>query len=484
MKVLDKYLLKTYVGPFILTFLVVLFVFLMQFLWKYVDDLVGKGLETTIILKLIFYTSFTFIPMSMPLAVLLSGLITFGNLAEKNELTAMKSSGIPLYRIFQPLSIFIFAVSILTFFMANNVMPIASLKAYSLLHDIQAQKLALNIDEGIFYRGIDNYILRIGKKGRDNQTIHDIMIYDHTRTTGLTTLTYAKHGSMVMSKNKNYLILTMEDGFMYDENVRYDASKSPSELPVLRGTFETQQIRFDLSSFQLQRTNEEFYKDSYEMLNVRQLDAYIDTMQTEIVIMKSEIGTSLLNDFRYISLYYTDSLPLDSSNIQLDSTTTIVISQEDTQKIFANAIQLAREHSSMLDFRTMDYESKEKQLWRYEIEWHRKYVLSLACVILFFIGAPLGAIIRKGGLGIPLVIAIFIFVIYWVLSSTGERMVRVGTLPSVVGMWLSTMILSPLALFLAYKASVEAGLSGMANIKQQIDKTKIVKFWVKIKKRF
>jgi lipopolysaccharide export system permease protein len=488
MKVLDKFLLKTYVGPFILTFLVVLFVFLMQFLWKYVDDLVGKGLETTIILKLIFYTSFTFIPMSMPLAVLLSGLITFGNLAEKNELTAMKSSGIPLYRIFQPLSIFILALSVLTFFMANNVMPIASLKAYSLLHDIQAQKLALNIDEGIFYRGIDNYILRIGKKGKDNQTIHDILIYDHTRTTGLTTLTYAKHGSMVMSKNKNYLILTMEDGFMYDENVRYDASKSPSELPVLRGTFESQQIRFDLSSFQLQRTNEEFYKDSYEMLNVQQLDAYIDTMQTEIVIMRADIGSSLLNDFRYISLYYTDSLPytdslsLDSSKIQLDSTT--IMSQEDMQKTFANAIQLAREHSSLLDFRTMDYESKEKQLWRYEIEWHRKYVLSLACILLFFIGAPLGAIIRKGGLGIPLVVAIFIFVIYWVLSSTGERMVRVGTLPSAIGMWLSTMILFPLSMFLAYKASVEAGLSGMTNIKQQIGKTKIAKFWTKIKKRF
>jgi lipopolysaccharide export system permease protein len=481
MKALDKYLLKTYVGPFVLTFLVVLFIFLMQFLWKYIDDLVGKGLETVIILKLIFYTSFTMIPMSMPLAVLLSGLITFGNLAEKNELTAMKSSGVSLYRILRPLSVFVVALGILTFVMANNVMPVASLKAYSLLHDIQAQKLALNIDEGIFYRGIDNYILRIGKKGKDNQTIHDILIYDHTRTTGLTTLTYAKHGSMVMSKNRQYLILTMEDGFMYDENVRYDASKPPSELPVLRGTFKSQQIRFDLSSFQLQRTNEEFYKDSYEMLNVKQLDAYIDTMQREVISMKSEIGSSLLNDFRYISLYYVDSLMVDSVDIHLDS---IPMSQEDTQKMYANAIQLAREHSSFLDFRVMDYESKEKQLWRYEIEWHKKYVFSLACIILFFIGAPLGAIIRKGGLGIPLAVSILVFVIYWALSSTGERMVRVGTLPSYTGMWLSTMILAPLAIFLVYKASTEAGLGGIMNLKQQISGSRIVRFLMRIKKRF
>jgi lipopolysaccharide export system permease protein len=481
MKALDKYLLKTYVAPFVLTFLVVLFVFLMQFLWKYIDDLVGKGLETTIILKLVFYTSFTFIPMAMPLAVLLSGLITFGNLAEKNELTAMKSSGIPLHRILRPLSVFVLALCVLTFFMANNVMPVASLKAYSLLHDIQAQKLALNIDEGIFYRGIDNYIIRIGKKDKDNQTIHDILIYDHTRTSGLTSLTYAKHGSMVMSKNKQYLILTMKDGFVYDENVRYDASKPPSELPVLRGTFESEQIRFDLSSFQLQRTNEEFYKDSYEMLNVKQLDEYIDTMQREITGMKSEVGSSLWTDFRYIALYYVDTLFADTVNTHTD---TVKITREDTQKIYANAVQLAREHSSFLDFRIMDYESKEKQLWRYEIEWHRKYVLSLACIILFFIGAPLGAIIRKGGLGVPLAVSILIFVVYWALSSTGERMVRVGTLPSYIGMWLSTMVLTPLAIFLVYKVSGEAGLSGVTNLKQQINHSKVFNFWQKMKNRF
>ena len=459
MKVLDKFLLKTYVAPFILTFMVVLFVFLMQFLWKYVDDLVGKGLEITILLKLIFYISFTFMPLSIPLAALLSGLITFGNLGEKNELTAMKSAGVSLYRILLPLSLFALGLSALTFVLANNVMPFATLKSSTLIHDIQSKKLALNIDEGIFYRGIDNYIIRIGKKDRDNQTIHDILIYDHTRTTGLATLTYAKHGSMVMSENKQYLVLTMEDGFVYDENVRYDASKPPSELPILRGTFESQKVRFDLSSFQFQRSDEDFYKDSYDMLNVQQLNTFIDTMRIEVVDLKAEAGKSLLSNFRYISLYYIDSLSINSLKPLSDST---VFTQSNKQKIYANAIQLAREQSSFLDFKTMEYESKEKQLWRYEIEWHRKYVLAVACILLFFVGAPLGAIIRKGGLGVPFAVSILIFVIYWATGMTGERMARVGTLPSYIGMWLSTMILSPLAIFLVYKASVEAGISDFA----------------------
>jgi lipopolysaccharide export system permease protein len=480
MKAIDRYLFKNYVGPFILTFLVVLFVFLMQFLWKYIDDLVGKGLETVVILKLIFYTSFTFIPMSMPLAILLSGLITFGSMAEKNELTAMKSAGIPLYRILQPLSVFILGLAMLTFVMANNIMPVASLKAYSLLHDIQAQKLALNMDEGVFYRGLDNYIIRIGKKERDSETIHDVLIYDHTRATGFTTMTYAKQGSMVMSENKQYLLLTLEDGFVYDENIRYNSSVPPTELPILRGKFKSQQIRFDLSSFQLQRTNEEFYKDSYEMLNVKQLDEYIDTMKTDIHDFKSEIGRSLLKNFRHIALHYTDSL---AGNYPDTLSYLYEMTREDKQKMFIYAIQTAREHSGLLDYSAMDYESKEKQLRRYEIEWHRKYVLASACLLLFFIGAPLGAIIRKGGLGVPFAVSILIFVIYWALSTTGERMVRVGTIPSWFGMWLSAIILLPFAVFLVYKASVEAGLTDRTELKQRLDKLKLIQYYKKIKER-
>jgi lipopolysaccharide export system permease protein len=478
MKVIDRYLLKTYIGPFILTFLVVLFVFLMQFLWKYIDDLVGKGLEITIILKLIFFAAFTFIPMSIPLAILLSGLITFGNIAEKNELTAMKSAGVSLYRIIQPLFILAICLSLLNFAMSNNIVPVMTLKFRSLLEDIRDQKLALNIEEGVFYRGIDGYIIRIGDKERDNQTIHDVLIYDHTRTTGLATLTYAKHGSMVMSENKQYLILGLEDGFLYDENIEFDASKPTASLPILRGTFDFYQIRFDLTSFQMQETNEEFFKDSYEMLNVNQLNKFIDTIQTEITTIKTETANSMLKNFRYISLHYNDSI----AHLYADSVSkTYEMTAEEKQKVFAHAIQTAREQSSLLDFNLIDTESKQKRLWRYEIEWHRKYVLSFACILLFFVGVSLGAIIRKGGLGVPLAVAILVFVIYWAISSTGERMTRVGTIPSEWGMWLSTLILLPLAILFLYKASTEAGLSDMSILQQRLHSLK--DFFTRKKKR-
>lgn len=217
------------------------------------------------------------------------------------------------------------------------------------------------------------------------------------------------------------------------------------------------------------------------MLSVQQLNTYIDTIRNEVVNMKSETGNALIENFRYISIYYVDTLCIDSIKIQPNS---ITMSQNDKQKMYENAIQLAREQSSFLDFKTMEYESKEKQLWRYEIEWHRKYVLAIACLLLFFVGAPLGAIIRKGGLGVPFAVSILIFVIYWATGMTGERMSRVGTVPAYFGMWLSTIVLSPFAILLIYKASTEAGLSEISNIKQQINNLKVVKFLEKIIKRF
>lgn len=456
MKVLDRTLLKTYVGPFMLTFLVVLFVFVMQFLWKYIDDMAGKGLEWYLILKLIFFMSFTFVPMSMPLGVLLSALITFGNLGERNELTAMKSAGIPLYRIMQPLFIFAIFLSGLTFVIANNGVPVAALKAVTLLRDIQSQKPALNIEEGIFYRGFDDYVIRIGKKGKDNQTIYDVMIYDHSKNTGHTTLTFAKQGTMVMSSDKRYLVFTLQDGTTYDENIRYEGGIHPSKLSILRGTFEKERIRLDLSSFKMQRTSEEFYKDSYEMLNVSQLEQQIDTMKITINKERSRCGENLLKNFNALSVCYIDTLAEDTSYKSLE---TKELTSVEKKQIYTYALQAAREHSSLLDYNKSDNQSRKKTLWRYEIEWHRKYAIAVACMLLFFIGAPLGSIIRKGGLGVPMFLSIVIFVIYWILSTMGERMARIGVIEPWVGMWASTFILLPFSLLLTYKASVEAKMS-------------------------
>ncbi len=468
MKVNDKFLLKTYIGPFFLTFLVVLFVFIMQFLWKYIDDLVGKGLDILTLGKLFFYSVFTFVPMALPLGVLLSSLITFGNLAERNELTAMKSAGISLYRIIQPILIFVIGITCMAFVFTNNVVPYMSLKFTTLLHDIQAQKPALNIEEGIFYRDIDNYIIRIGKKETDNKTIHDIIIYDHTRNTGYTTMTYAQKGTMEMTEDKNYLLFTLENGFIYDENRNYDPTLKASELPLTRGVFKSQQIRFDLSSFQRQSIGEDFYKDNYEMLNVLQLNTFIDTMSQELSAMDRHRGDELLNRIIYIHRDYNDSLVSSYSITPQDSVRPLTLDEQITK--YSYAIQHLRDGTGATEFDLMEYESIASHKWRYEIEWHKKFSLSLACLLLFFVGCPLGAIIRKGGLGIPLTVSVFIFVIYWVLTTTGERMARIGTVSPFLGVWFASIILLLLGIFFIYKASTEAGLSDLSLIKQWFNK--------------
>ena len=479
MKKIDFYLFKSYIGLFFMTFFVVVFIFLMQFFWKYVDDLVGKGLELKILFQLMGYISFTFVPMALPLAILLSSLVLFGNLGERYELTAMKSAGIPLYRIMRSLIVFTVLSSALGFFVTNNIVPVANLKAKTLLIDIRSQKPALNIEEGVFYDGIDNYIIRIGKKDKDNQHIYDVLIYDHTRVNNYTTVTYAKSGMMFMSQDKHYLVFHLKDGIIYDENFRYNEekrNKSPEEISLLRGTFKEQRMSFDLSSFAMQRTDEEMYKDSYDMLNVSQLDTMIDTMQHKIMQGKAEIGPRLLASFRNIFTHYNDS------TTSYDSTTVLIhkdFNLQDSLSIYQYALQVAREHKSMLEFNYMDFNSQEYLLRRYEIEWHRKYALACACLLLFFIGAPLGAIIRKGGIGIPLTTSIFIFVFYWALSTIGERMSRMGVIDPSYSMWIASAVLLPIGIFLVYKASKESQLLDIEMWQRKLHKLKNLEFFSK-----
>jgi len=421
--------------------------------------------------------------MALPLAILLSSLMLFGNMGERYELTALKSAGIPLHRIMRSLIIFTVICAAFGFFIANNLVPIANLKAKTLLMDIRQQKPALSIDEGIFYNEIDNYIIRIGKKESDNQTIHDVLIYDHTRINNYTTLTYAKTGKMFMSKDKRFLVFHLKDGFIYDENFRYSEerkTKKAHEISLLRGTFKEQQMCFDLSSFALQRTDEDLYKDSYEMLNVNQLDTMIDTMRHKIQKGKEAIGSNLLSSMKNFYPKYNDTIAQLADEVPL-----IVkhFTAADTLSMHQYALQNAREHKSTVEFNYMDYNSQNKLLWRYEIEWHRKYALSVACLLLFFIGAPLGAIIRKGGIGIPLTTCILIFVFYWVTSTIGERMSRLGIITTSVGMWIASFILLILGIFLVYKASKESRLLDMEIWMKQLDRIKNIGLVFKNRKK-
>lgn len=450
-------ILRSYLGPLVLTFFIALFILVMQFLWKYIDDLVGKGLQWQVIGELLFYASTTFVPLALPLAILLSSLMTFGNLGERYELVAIKSAGISLRTVMKPLVVLSVFISIFAFFFSNNILPVTNLKFKSILYDVRQQKLALNIREGIFYNGIDGYVMRINEKGKDGVTIKDIMIYDHTSHMGNTTVTKATTGLMEQSEDGSILELTLYDGFNYDEKT---SRKYEDKRPFQRTYFGEQYRRFDLSEFQMMRTNEELFRNHYQMLNLKQLVASEDSLTREM----ENRATGLL---RSVELTYFYNSQLDSARFAglPDSLTASDplfalngINQADLVTLYDLALNSARNTRSNVEFNISDQEARLVLLRKHQVEWHRKFTLSIACLVLFFIGAPLGAIIRKGGLGLPLIISVVFFVIYHVISISGEKSVKADQMEPFVGMWLSSAVLLPLGVFLTYKATTDSPL--------------------------
>jgi lipopolysaccharide export system permease protein len=454
-KKLHFYVLRQYFAPFMATFFIALFVLLMQFLWKYIDDLVGKGLEWQIVLKLLFYASFTFVPLAVPLAVLLSSLMLFGNLGERYELVAIKSAGISIRKIMMPLFVLIFFISVSTFFFANNVLPIANLKFQTLLYEVREQKPTLSIQEGVFNSSVENYVIRIAKKDRDNETIHDVLIYDHSRHMGNTTVTRAEWGKMVMTDDKKFLIFTLYNGFIVDE----DPSRGVYNLirPVRRVKFAENQKRMDLSSFSVNRLDDNFLKKGYQMLDVSQLNVYIDSMDLLVEKQKAYFAKSLLSNFFYLTNIYDTTGHYTPAELQAVNPDPLSgLENEEKNSVIEFALHAVRNQKENLDFNKMDYVNQSKMKWKYEIEWHRKFSLSFACIVLFLIGAPLGSIIRKGGIGFPMVFSVFVFILFWVINITGEKFAREGVVPASIGMWISTVILLPAGIFLLWKATTDS----------------------------
>ncbi len=451
MKKLTLLVLRAFAGPMVITFIISLFVLLMQFLWKYIDDLVGKGIDTIIIIKLMIYVSVTLVPLALPLSLLLSSLMTFGNLAEHFEITACKSAGVSLQRIMRPLIITAFLICGSAFYFSNYILPIANLKMNALLYDVRQQKPALLIKEGIFYNGIDGYSIRVGKKESDGQTLRNIMIYDHSENRGNTKLILAESGKMAMSDDERYLLLYLYKGSSYEER---ENKPGRSSRPLMRSEFEEELVRFDLSSFKMTRTNEQLFKDNYQMLNLRQLSFASDSLEKKIKDKQNEfykVLTGMIN----IDTGKTQTAFVPLSN----NTDFIKYFPADRQKmIVSTATYSVRNLKNMTDDMVQDMEIKSKSLAKHQIEWQRKFTLSFACLILFFIGAPLGAIIKKGGLGTPVVVSIIFFLIYHIISISGEKFAREGVILPWKGMWLSSIILLPIGIFLTYKATTDSGL--------------------------
>lgn len=450
MKKLDRLLLKSFAAPFIAIFFITLFVLVMQFLWKYVDDLVGKGLPAYEIAKLLFYASASMVPLALPLAVLLSSIMTIGTLGEHYELTTLKSSGVSLLRIIAPLMIVAVLISASAFVFSNYVLPVANLKFGSLLYDIRQQRPAVNIRQGIFYNDIDGYSIRVGSKDADNQTIHKILIYDHSSGRGNDYVITAKDGKMFMTEDKHFLVLQLFNGKQYQELAPASGKKS-REFEQLRISFKEWKKVFDLSEFSLNRTDENLFKDNYQMQNLGQLQKSIDTLNQEL--HKTYLDAQAFSA-TYFSFKRTNFDTLKRKAEMLPADTASV----DSFTIYNRALASARNIKGYLSISAKNLKFKNEVLRKFEIERQRKFSLSFACFVLFLIGAPLGAIIKKGGFGLPFVVSVFFFVLFYTLSIMGEKMAKEGVLSPFQGMWFSTVLLLPLAVFLVYKASLDSVL--------------------------
>ncbi len=450
-----KLIISSFIGPFILTFFIALFILLMQFLFKYIDDLVGKGLEWYVVLELIVYASSTLVPMALPLAILLSSIMTFGNLGEHYELVALKSSGISLRRIMMPLVVFVFLLGLGAFFFSNIVMPYANLKMGALMWDVRNQKPTLAIKEGVFYSGIEGYSIRVGKKEDDGQTLRDIIIYNHSANNGNVNVLMADSGRMLKSDNDRFLVIHLFNGINYEESGTPGAGNDRKQH--LRVKFREHEVKFDLSTFQLNRTDENLFKDHFTMLNIKQLKYYEDSL-----LLRLEKDQEY---FRNNFLLYTmmnKGMEIDT-NIQpgklaIDSNIILNVPENQRSAVIGRAFGTIRNIKSYSESTTNEQSKMREKIRRHEIEFYRKFTLSVACVLLFFIGAPLGAIIRKGGLGMPVVISIFLFIFYHIIAITGEKMARQDVIPVWQGMWLASFVVLPIGIFFTRKASTDSAL--------------------------
>ena len=431
-----------------MTFFIAQFVLLMQFLWKYLDDLIGKGLDWWVVGELLFYTSANLVPLALPLAILVSSIMTFGNLAEHFEITAAKASGVSLQKLMMPLFVVATLISMLAFFFSNNVMPYTNLKMGSLLYDIRQQKPSLAIREGVFYNGIEGYSLKIGKKDSDGKTLHSIMIYDHSTGQGNKKIILAESGRMEASADQKYLVFTLFNGNSYEEQ---NKSKNNYDThPLMRNSFKEYVILFDLSQFKLNRTNEDLFKGGQQMMNIKQLTQQVDSLNYQFKNRGDEIISNLspyflfLRDSVHTKNGFTKTVKT-ASYFPIDKTTDVLTIE--------SALNTARSIKSYISGSYEEMDTRRYQIAKYNVEWHRKFTLSVACFVLFLIGAPLGAIIRKGGMGLPLVISILFFLAYHITSITGEKLAKEGSMTTFRGMWLSTFFLLPIGIFLIYKAT-------------------------------
>ncbi|MEO6233167.1 MAG: LptF/LptG family permease [Ferruginibacter sp.] len=452
-KKLDKLILRSFIGPFIATFFIAFFVLMMQSLWKYIDDLVGKDLDLLTIGKFLWYASASLLTLAMPIAILISSIMTFGNLGESFELVAIKSAGISLLRFMQPLTIVSILLCGVTFLFANYVIPYANLKFKTLYYDISYKKPAIDLRQGTFYNHIPGYAIKVGKKESDGKTIHNVLIYEQQSNLQDNSI-IAEKGKMSFSPDKKFLEFTLYNGYRYQER----GNTMDSSTEFIRLGFKEYKKLFDLSSLQLGDTPDSIFKNDNKMLSIGQLNYSIDSIKKKRDTLAKKLSAELSFQVKYLLLpdsVWAKAIPLNKDTIKsfFDC-----IPDSARYSVYDNSMSVANGMKTTYQFSGAEFEGKRKDLIYNKVEWHRKLSLSLACLVLFFIGAPLGSIIRKGGLGMPLVVAIIFFLIFHLLNMFGEKFVKDEITSPFIGMWLSILVLAPLGALLTYKAMHDSQL--------------------------
>lgn len=452
-KKLDIFIIKSFALLFVGTFFICLFIFMMQFLWRYIDELVGKGLEISVLAKFFFYSGITLVHISLPLAILLASLITFGNFGERYELLAMKAAGISLLKIMTPLIFFIGLIACTSFFFQNVVIPKAQVKLYTLIYSMKQKSPELDIPEGVFYDEISNYNLYVKHKDRKTGMLYDVMIYNFSDGFDNAHIVVADSGKLEMTADQQHLYLHLYSGEQF-ENLKSQTAAS-NNVPYRRENFREKHsiIEFD-SKFNM--ADGSFMNDQSISKNIVQLQNSIDSLQTR----GDSIGRQYFNDamnsaFRPVNLSKKDSTKLQETKVTFVNVDSLfrVSTLLQKQKTITSALSRAENQSNDWNFKSFVTKGNDDSLRKHETEWHNKITLSLACLIFFFIGAPLGAIIRKGGLGMPVVVSVLIFIIYYIINNTGYKMARDGNWDIWIGMWISTAVLAPLGAFLTYKSN-------------------------------
>ncbi len=488
MKKLDWLIIRTFLGPFILTFFIAIFVLVMQFLWKHIEDLASKGLDFIVVCKLLFYASASLVPMALPIAVLLSSIMTLGTTAENLELVASKSAGVSLTRSIRPVFMVAMLISMIAFLFANNVLPVANYKLKSIISEIARKMPAIDIQEGSYYDGLKGFTLMVEKKEDDQKTFYGLVVYDHTQNTGgAENIIKASKGDINVSDDGNYMLLNLFNGVRYSDMNFY--TRKQAGYPFSREFFKEQHIIIDISELNKSNKNNNYIGNQYTMMTVGQLDIVRDEIKEDIKKTGGNFIDGLSRFYAFVPpknfqananqpMEIYNQTPLATAN--MNSTVPIItrdasIPYRAIEKVewgtnfYKNytapeknaikdaAIGQVASLKSTIDQQISTIKSKQSNIIRNRIEYHKKFTLAFACILFFFIGAPLGAIIRKGGLGLPLIFSIVIFILYYVVSTIFEKSVRNSSL-DLYGLWYSSLILFPFGLFLTLKASSDSSI--------------------------